>query len=82
MKSDYLKILWLLRFEKMKKKEEEAAWCYQEIYDECLLAFDKKSRINEILHQLIIEERGHEKMAEELVRICRDSHPELGYPTI
>ena len=73
-----LKTLWFLRFEKMKKTEEEAAWGYQEIMDECLVAFGPESPIVRKLQQLVKEERMHERLAEELVSLCKDTHPEVG----
>lgn len=78
MKNEYLKTLWSLRFEKMKKGEEEAAWKYQEILDRCLQGFDANDEVIKSLAQLVREERAHEKLAEELINICRETHPELG----
>lgn len=76
MKTEFLKTLWHLRFEKLRKNEEEAAWKYQEILEECLMSLPKKDPVNAILMQLIHEERGHEKLAEELLQICHLTHPE------
>ena len=78
MKNEYLKTLWTLRFEKIKKGEEEAAWAYQEILDECLTRFGSKNEIVALLKQLVQEERAHAKLAEELIKICYHNHPEFG----
>ena len=76
MKTEYLKTLWMLRFEKVRKNEEEAAWKYQEILDQCLVHFSGEKEILEYLRELVSEERVHAKMAEELIRICHQNHPE------
>lgn len=77
MKNEYLKTLWLLRFEKMRKSEDEAAWKYQEIFDECLLTLGPEDPAILLLGQLKREERCHAKMAEELIKICHLTHPEV-----
>lgn len=76
MRNEYLKTLWMLRFEKMRKSEEEAAWNYQEMLDECLLNLGSDEQMVVLLRQLVREERGHTKMAEELIKICHQTHPE------
>ena len=78
MQTEFLKTLWLLRFEKVKQNEEAAAWKYQEILDQCLTDFGKEEEIVPLLAQLVREERGHEKLAEELIRIVHQNHPECG----
>ncbi len=78
MKNEYLKTLWLLRFEKMRQSEEAAAWNYQDILDECLLLLGPEDPAIALLNQLRQEERCHAKMAEELIRICHQTHPEVG----
>ena len=76
MKNEFLKTLWMLRFQKMKKNEEEAAWKYQEILDRCLMDFRDEKLIAENLRLLVREERLHEKLAEELIQIVYQNHPE------
>ncbi len=76
MRADYLKTLWLLRFEKIKKAENEAAWAYQEVLDDCLLEFPADDPTIAALRTLVREERMHAGLAEELILICRKSHPE------
>ena len=78
MRNEYLKTLWMLRFEKMRKNEEDAAWKYQEVLDHCLWEFGKKNAVTPLLAQLVHEERIHEKLAEELIKICHRNHPECG----
>lgn len=78
MRIEYLKTLWMLRFEKVKKNEEEAAWKYQEILDCFLTDVDKHKEIAALLGQLVREERAHEKLAEELLKIVHQNHPEYG----
>ena len=78
LKNDYLKTLWMLRFEKIRKCEEDAAWEYQDILNRCLLSFGRKESVLPFLEQLVREERAHEKLAEELIEICRRNHPESG----
>ena len=77
MEIEYLKTLWMLRFEKMRHSEGKAAWIYQEILDECLVEFGKDDETVALLSQLVREERTHEKLAEELVKVCRCNHPEV-----
>lgn len=76
MKNEFLKTLWMLRFEKIKKTEEEAAWNYQEILDQCLIDFGSHDETVVMLGQLVKDERMHEKLGEELLGICRQNHPE------
>ena len=76
MKTEYLKTLWMLRFQKMKKNEEEAAWRYQEILDQCLTMFGPEDEIVTSLRQLVKEERIHAQFADELIKICHRNHPE------
>ena len=78
MENEFLKTLWMLRFQKMKKNEEEAAWKYQEILDQCLVDFGKQDPTVQALHQLVQEERMHEKLAEELIQIVYQNHTEFG----
>lgn len=77
MKTEYLKTLWMLRFEKMRKNEEEAAWKYQEVMNRLLVHLGRENPAVPLLEQLVREERAHEKLAEELVKICQQNHPEL-----
>ena len=77
MKNEYLKTLWMLRFQKMKQNEEEAAWKYQEVFDRSLIDFGKDDEISNLLVQLVREERMHAKLAEELIQICQHNHPEF-----
>lgn len=76
MQIEFLKTLWLLRFQKMKKMEEASAWAYQDILDECLVDFGPDDKIISLLQQLVREERYHEKLAEELMQLSLRSHPE------
>lgn len=73
MEHEYLKTLWLLRFEKLRKIEESSAWAYQDLYDECLVALGPDHEILTMLRQLVKEERHHEKLAEELINICKNT---------
>ena len=77
MKNEYLKTLWALRFQKMKKNEEEAAWKYQEVLDVCLIDL-KEDSVIQSLHQLVREERMHARLAEDLIQIVHRNHPECG----
>ena len=76
MKNEFLKTLWLLRFEKIKKTEEEAAWTYQEILDQCLAEFGFDDEAVAWLGQLVRDERMHAMLGEELIKIGRRNHPE------
>ena len=78
MQIEYLKTLWMLRFEKLKKDEEEAAWKYQEILDQFLSETSKIEEVILLLTRLVREERAHEKLGEELIKIVHQSHPEYG----
>ena len=77
MKLEYLKTLWVLRFKRMKKTEEEAAWGYQEILDRCLMGLSDHDSTIKLLQQLVKEERMHARLAEELIRIGHQNHPEV-----
>jgi len=79
MESSFLKDLWVLRFEKMKKGEEDAAWMYQELLDQCLTLLDKDHPVIPLLQMLVREERMHEKLAEQLIQISHNTHPEFGF---
>ena len=79
MKNEFLKTLWMLRFQKMKKNEEAAAWKYQEILDQFLVETEKRDGVIDLLRQLIREERMHEKLAEELIQIVYENHPECSF---
>ena len=78
MRDDFLKTLWLLRFDKIKKMEEEAAWGYQEVLDRCLSLFGKNDDVIKHLEKLVQEERQHAKLGDELIQICRQNHTEWG----
>lgn len=78
MQNEYLKTLWMLRFEKIKNAEEEAAWVYQEMLDRLLPKLGQDSFVVQSLATLVHEERVHEKLAEELIQICHRNHPEIG----
>jgi hypothetical protein len=77
MRNELLKTLWLLRFEKIKKTEEDAAWNYQEIFDQCLIDFGSHDETAVLLEQLVRDERLHARLGEELIRICHRNHPEF-----
>jgi hypothetical protein len=68
----------MLRFEKIKKGEAEAAWVYQEILDACMVEFGDRDAVIPLLRRLVSEERMHEKLAEELIRVCKRTHAECG----
>ena len=78
MRDEYLKTLWILRFEKIRKTEEEAAWGYQEILDMCITGLGEKDEAVALLRQLVREERVHVRLGEELLRICYHTHTECG----
>ncbi len=72
MNREFLKTLWGLRFEKMKKTEESSAWNYQELLNQCLVEWGPQSKPAEILSALVREERAHEKLAEKLIDILKN----------
>ncbi len=76
VKNEYLKTLWMLRFEKIKKDEQGAVSAYQQIMEQCLLDFDQEHEVIEMLRRLVLEEKGHVKMSDELIKICLSNHPE------
>jgi len=78
MRHEYLKTLWMLRFEKIKKTEEDAAWGYQENLNRCLTHFGEKDVAVQLLTQLVSEERMHARLGDELIKICRQNHTEYG----
>lgn len=76
MREEFLKTLWLLRFQKIRKNEEDAAWKYQEILNRLLHEEESGGQALHLLERLVEDERSHERLAEELIRICHRSHPE------
>ena len=78
METEYLKTLWMLRFQKVKKSEEDAAWDYQEVLDRLRGALGEKDEAVILLSQLIHDERMHARLADELIQICYRNHPEVG----
>lgn len=76
MEAEYLKTLWMLRFEKIKRGEESAVEGYQELARKCEALFGAEQPAVHLLKQLIREEQEHVRLAEELIRICSRSHPE------
>lgn len=76
MEAEYLKTLWMLRFEKIKRGEEHAVESYTELAAKCEALFGEDQPAVHLLRQLILEERGHVRLAEELIRICSKTHPE------
>lgn len=72
MDREFLKTLWALRFEKMRKTEEASAWNYQELLDQCLVEWGCDSKPVQILTTLVREERAHEKLAEKLTDILKN----------
>ena len=71
MNREFLKTLWGLRFEKMRKTEASSAWVYQELLDQCLVAWGPDSQPAQTLATLVREERAHEKLAEKLIDILK-----------
>lgn len=76
MKTEVLKTLWILRFEKMKRLEQEAAWTYQGILEAFLREPDDYPEEIKLLRELVQDEKSHTLLAEELIRISRLTHPE------
>ena len=72
MNREFLKTLWQLRFEKMKKTEESSAWNYQELLNQVLVEWGPQSKAAEILATLVREERAHEKLADKLLNILKN----------
>ncbi len=77
MKNEFLKTLWMLRFRKLKRTEEDAAWAYQEVLDRFLSNGIPEEEVIVLLKKLVQEERSHAQMADELIRICQRTHPEV-----
>ena len=71
MDRQFLKTLWHLRFEKMKKTEDASAWNYQELLNQVLVEWGSQSKSAEILTTLVREERAHGKLAEKLLDILK-----------
>lgn len=45
MQSEFLKMLWVLRFQEMRISEGQAAWKYQEILDQLLISDCKNEEV-------------------------------------
>lgn len=71
MNHEFLKTLWELRFEKIKKNEADAAWKYQGLLNDCADAWGRDCPAAVILSTLVREERAHEKLADKLIDILK-----------
>ena len=77
MKDEYLKTLWMLRFEKVKRGEDHAVETYHEIMERCAEAFGEEDLAVSILGRLVTEEKAHAMLAEKMMQICFQTHPEF-----
>jgi len=76
MKTEYLKTLWTLRFEKIKKCETEASEAYEQLAARSAVILGADHPAVQMLRQLVQEENVHARLAESLIRICHETHPE------
>ncbi len=72
MDREFLKTLWQLRFEKMKKTESDSAWNYQAHLNQAMAEWGPDSKPVEILSTLVREERAHEKLVDKLLNILKN----------
>jgi len=69
MQRKLFKELWILRFQKMLRLEEESALAYQEFLDECKEKHKNKKEIQQQLKTLITDEKRHARLVQELLKI-------------
>lgn len=69
MDDEVLKELWKIRFEKLLKLEKDSAGMYEQLLDQYpdLLS---ESGLDQILKQIIKDEKKHIKVAEELFQLA------------
>ncbi len=77
MRPDFLKTLWMLRFEKIRDAEEEAAFKYQQLMDSIILLLGKDHETVKLLKRMVKDELNHGVIARELIEICDRNQPEI-----
>ena len=73
MKREYLKDLWMLRFEKVLKMEKDASKGYLKLATELSELIGEKHKAVKHLKKLSKEEQEHAELAGELIKICSDT---------
>ena len=63
--------LWVLRFEKMLRLEEEGIVTYESFLDECRKNHKSEKEVQEQLKTLITDEKKHARLVRELLKIVK-----------
>ena len=71
MQRQLYKELWVLRFQKMLRLEEESIVGYQKLLEECQKKSEGGLELQNDLKKLITDEKRHAKLVQELLNIVR-----------
>ncbi len=71
MQRKLFKELWVLRFEKMLRLEEESVVAYESYLDECKEKYKDEKEVQRHLKTLIADEKKHARLVRELLKIVK-----------
>ena len=71
MQRKLFKELWIMRFEKMLRLEEESMVTYESYLDECKEKHKDEKEVREHLKTLITDEKKHARLVRELLKIVK-----------
>ena len=69
MQRELFKELWILRFRKMLRLEQESVVAYEELLEECEKKHKSEKEIQQHFKTLIQDEKKHAKLVQELIKI-------------
>jgi rubrerythrin len=71
MQRELFRQLWVMRFEKMLRLEEEALEAYEAVLDECHKNYGDEKEVQAHLKSLITDEKKHARLVQELIKIVK-----------
>ena len=71
MQRELFKELWVMRFEKMLRLEEEGIQAYESFLDECQKKHKDEKEVLQHLKTLITDEKKHARLVKELLTIVK-----------
>ena len=71
MQRKLFKELWIMRFAKMLRLEEEGIQAYESLLDECQKKHKNEKEVHQDLKTLITDEKKHAKLVQELLKIVK-----------
>ena len=71
MQRKLFKELWVMRFQKMLRLEEESVETYEEFLGECKKGREEDPEIEQHLKTLITDEKKHARLVQELIKIVK-----------